>query len=100
MVQASSMTPEQQAKGMAAWMNWAKSCGNKLVDLGAPWINDRQMNVDGTVPDSVKNVSGFSIREAESMEEAEKLLKGHPHISGWHDQATIEVHETMPLPGM
>jgi hypothetical protein len=28
------------------------------------------------------------------------LLEGHPHISGWHPEATIEIHETMDLPGM
>ncbi|HEX4372886.1 MAG TPA: hypothetical protein VHZ50_06210 [Puia sp.] len=28
------------------------------------------------------------------------LLKNHSHLSGWHSDATIEIHETMLLPGM
>jgi hypothetical protein len=28
------------------------------------------------------------------------LLSGHPHISGWHPEATIEIHEAMMLPDM
>ena len=37
---------------------------------------------------------------AENMEEAKSMLKGNPHLSGWSQEATIEVHETMPKPGM
>jgi len=38
--------------------------------------------------------------EADDWEEVADLLPGHPHISGWHPEATIEVHETMLIPGM
>ncbi len=39
MKQTTKTTPEEQAKGMEVWMQWAKKCGNKLVDLGAPHVN-------------------------------------------------------------
>ena len=35
MQQMASVTKEEQAKGMEAWMVWARKCGDKLVDLGA-----------------------------------------------------------------
>ena len=31
-----STPPEHAAEGMKLWMAWAKKCGKKLVDLGAP----------------------------------------------------------------
>ncbi len=37
--------------------------------------------------------------QAKDIEEAKKLLIGHPHLS-WNAACSIEVHETMPLPGM
>ena len=98
--QTANVTPEQMAKGMEAWMMWAKRCGDKLVHLGSPLVNGQKLSPDGSVAGSEKNVSGYSILEAENMDEARELLSGHPHISGWHSEATIEIHESMPIPGM
>ena len=100
MQQTMNMPPEQQAKGMEAWMQWAQRCDDKLVDMGSPLMNGQQLGPDGSVKGSNKNVCGYSIVQAENLEEAKSLLKDHPHISGWHPEATIEVHETIQLPGM
>lgn len=100
MQQRANVPPEQQAKGMEAWMQWAQRCGDKLVDMGAPLINGQQLKPDGSVNNSKKEVAGYSILQAENMDEAKELLKGHPHIAGWHPEATVEVHETMAMPGM
>jgi len=100
MQQTANVTPEQMAKGMEAWMQWAQRCGNHLVDMGAPLMNGQQISPDGSVNESQKNVSGYSILQAENMEEAKALLQGHPHISGWNPDSSIELHESMPLPGM
>jgi hypothetical protein len=85
---------------MEAWMQWAQRCGDKLVDMGAPLVNGQQLSNDGSAKNSDKQVCGYSLLQAENMEEAKGLLHGHPHISGWHPDATIEVHETRALPGM
>jgi|GEM_PF-6715205 len=42
------MTPAQQAKGMEMWINWAKKCGDKLVDLGAPLANGLSLTPAGS----------------------------------------------------
>lgn len=85
---------------MEAWMTWAKKCGTHLVDLGAPLMGGQQLNGEGKFSASGKNVCGYSVLQASSMDEAKELLKGHPHIGPWNAAATIEVHETMPIPGM
>jgi hypothetical protein len=99
MKQMADVPKEEQAKGMEAWMVWAKKCGNKLVDLGAPLMGGQRVNPDGKSTDSNKEVCGYSILHAKDMNEAKKLLQGHPHL-GWNAACSIEVHETMPLPGM
>lgn len=99
MEQSTGATPEEQAKGMEVWMKWAHSCGDKLVDLGTPLINGQQLKPSGQIINSEKNVVGYSILKAENMEAAKDLLKSHPHL-GWNELCTIEVHETMILPGM
>ncbi|MBS1918480.1 MAG: hypothetical protein JST87_19610 [Bacteroidetes bacterium] len=98
--QTMNVTPEQQAEGMALWMAWAKRAGQNITDLGAPLINGKRINAKGESSPSTKEVSGYSLMEAEDWEELLDLLEGHPHISGWHPEATIEIHETMLLPGM
>jgi hypothetical protein len=98
MKQTANATPEEMEKGMEVWMQWAKKCGDQLVDLGSPLVNGQQINANGNSKNSDKNVVGYSILQAESMDEAKDLLKGHPHL-GWFAACTIEVHETMPLPG-
>ena len=97
--QTANASPEDQAKGMEAWMTWAKDCGDNLVDLGSPLVNGQQLTSDGNTQNSDNNVSGYSILQAEDMDEAKALLVNHPHLS-WDDACSIEVHEAMPLPGM
>jgi hypothetical protein len=99
MSETAALSPEEQAKGMDAWMQWAKKCGNKLVDLGSPLMNGIELLPGGKSKNSNKQVTGYSILQAENMDDAKALLQGHPHL-GWNADCSIEVHETMPLPGM
>ncbi len=100
MEQTVSASPEEMAEGMALWKEWAKRAGSRLVDLGAPLVNGKRIQPNGSTGSSTKDVTGYSLLEAEDWEELMDLLTGHPHISGWHPDATIEVHETMLIPGM
>ena len=85
---------------MALWKAWAERMGGKLIDLGAPLINGKRLTSEGSSSPSTKEVAGYSLLQAEDWEELMDLLEGHPHLSGWHPEATIEVHETMIMPGM
>jgi hypothetical protein len=100
MEQTANVTPEQQAEGMAMWNAWAKRAGSRLHDLGAPLINGKRLRANGSTSPSTKDVAGYSLLQAEDWDEVMDLLEGHPHISGWHPEATIEIHETILLPGM
>ena len=94
--QMQSATPERMQEGMKAWMAWAEGCGDGLVDMGTPLGGGQKMTESGASP-SDKSVMGYSVLQAEDMEGAQALLKGHPHL-GWNADCEIEVHESMPLP--
>ena len=94
-----SRPKEEMAKGMEAWAQWAQKCGSNLVDMGSPLMGGQALTTAGSTA-SEKNVGGYSILQANSMDEAKALLNGHPHLGSWNPAASIEVHEFMPMPGM
>lgn len=96
MQQMTTATPEEMKKGMEGWMVWAQKCGDKLLDMGAPLMGGQALSPDGTSKDSTYGVNGYSILQAENMNEAKALLQHHPH-STWNAGCTIEVHEVRPL---
>lgn len=92
-------SPEEQAKGMEAWMTWAATTGDKLVDFGQPLGGGLLLTPGGGSTKSNKDVAGYSIIQAENMEDAKAILQGHPHLA-WNADCSIEVHEAMAVPGM
>ena len=94
--QTENFTPEQMAEGMKPWMERAERCGDGLLDIGTPLGGGQKISDSGSFP-SDKNVVGYSILQAECMEETQDMLKGHPHL-GWTGGCEIEVHESLSLP--
>jgi hypothetical protein len=91
-------TPEEMKAGMEPWMDWAKKCGTGLVDMGTPLGGGMKVTKNGTSP-STKEVVGYSILQANSMDAAVEMLKNHPHLN-WTEGCEIEVHESLLVPGM
>ncbi len=91
-------SPQDMQKGMEQWMEWAKKCGNGLVDMGTPLGNAHKMSKDyhGS---SKSDIVGYSILQAESWVEVKKMIEGHPHLA-WGSGCEIEIHESLPVPGM
>jgi hypothetical protein len=91
--QMSKATPEQAKAGMDAWKSWAGKAASAIVDFGAP------LGAAGNVPaGNPSSVAGYSILQAESGKKITALLDGHPHLA--MPGNTIEVLETLQLPGM
>ena len=91
-------TPEQQKKGMDAWMKWMGDNKASMVDGGAPLGKSKKIDTKGA-SDTKNDVCGYSIVQAETAEDATKLFgKDHPHLQmpgSW-----VEVIEVMHIPGM
>lgn len=91
-------SPEDMEKGMEAWMKWAEKCGDKLVDMGSPLGNRITLSPGGSSVSSESKIIGYSILQADNMEDARELLKDHPHLD-WNASCQIELHESLPGPG-
>jgi len=89
--------PEQAKSGMELWMKWMKKAGNAIVDGGSPLGN--AVVVKGSAGASgATRVSGYSILQANSRQEAEKLFEDHPHFKA--PGAVIDILELLSMPGM
>jgi hypothetical protein len=91
-------TPEQQQKGMEAWMKWMNENKTSLADGGAPLGKTKRVDSNGA--SNTKNeIGGYSVVQAESHDAATKIFgKDHPHLQV--PGAWIEIVEIMPVPGI
>ncbi len=67
---------------MAAWGKWFEATADKTVDKGGFHGGAREISADGTRdlvmgPDSI---TGYSIIEADSLDEAERIAADNPFI--------------------
>src|SRR5271163_2159502 len=92
-----SSTPEQMAAGMAAWKAWYDGTTGAVVDLGAPLDKSTSLSGGSHAPEKT-SITGYSILEAESIDDAVALLKGHPHFH--MPGSSVQVLECVPMPGM
>lgn len=96
--QMKNANPEDAKKGMEPWFAWQKKVGLGMVDMGTPLGDAQKVTKSGAHP-SKTAIVGYSILQANSMDEAVEMLKGHPHLE-WMNGCEVEVHESLPLPGM
>ena len=74
---------------MAAWGNWFQSVADKTADQGGFHGGAREISGSGSkdLPMGPDSITGYSIINAESLEEAEKIAADNPFI------ASIRVYE-------
>jgi hypothetical protein len=89
--------PAAAAEGMKLWTDWAGRTGEHLADMGAPLGNGQEITPAG-VSAADANVGGYSLLEADSVEQAVALMDGHPHLM--MPGATIQVFQALDIPGM
>ena len=91
-------TPEQQRRGMEAWMTWIQDNKAAILEGGAPLGKTKRADVGG-VSDIKNNMGGYSVVQAETHDAAAKLFgKDHPHLR--MPGAWVEIMEIVQLPGM
>ena len=80
---------------MGAWGKWFESIADKTVDGGAHFSGGREISSAGTkeLPLGADSITGYTVIEAESLDEAEKVAQGNPFI------ASIRVYEMMSPKG-
>lgn len=73
-----TMTPEAQKASMDEWNTWMESHASDFADKGAPLGKNKRVSASG-VEDIRNEVGGYSIVQAESYEDAVKLVQSSPH---------------------
>jgi hypothetical protein len=73
---------------MQAWNTWLESTADRTVDSGG-FSSGREISASGTqdLPWGMESITGYSIIEAESLDEAEEIARDNPFI------ASIRVYE-------
>ncbi len=94
--QMANATPEQAQAGMDAWTAWAGQAGDSIVDLGSP-VAAAGTKGAGAGSDG-GFLGGFSVLQADSAADLDRLLEGHPHLMV--EGNSIESYEFLALPGM
>ncbi len=76
---------------MAAWNKWFESVADKTVGKGGFHGGAREISHSGTrdLPIGMESITGYSIINAESLDDAEKIAQDNPFI------ASIRVYEIM-----
>ena len=91
-----SANPEQMQASMAQWMKWKEDTGDTMVEFGSPINIGKHVTADGII-DGQANFTGYSIIQAESLDEAAKVIQSHPILKAG---TTIEILEFLAMPGM
>jgi hypothetical protein len=78
---------------MDAWNSWFASIADKTADIGSPLGPGREISRTGTkeLPMGADAITGYTIINAEDMDEAEGIAQGCPIIT------SIRVYEAMSM---
>jgi len=76
---------------MSAWGKWFESIADRIVDQGGFHGGAREISDAGTkdISMGMESITGYTIINAESLDEAEQLAQSNPYI------ASIRVYEIM-----
>ena len=86
---------EDGAAHMVKWQNWSQGLGDAVVDPGMPVGTSMTVSQDGVLEGGGSNpLSGITIIQAETMDQAISMAKSCPHLSG---AGTIEIAQAMEM---
>ena len=89
-------SPDEGQKHFAKYQEWLSSLANSAVSPMNPLKNTNTINPDGTVTTgSTTSMSGYTIIDAESMENALSIAKACPFLE---INGSLEVSELVEMP--
>ena len=89
--------PAKMKEMSDSWNSWIKKHEKSFTDQGAPTGKNKRV-AKGSVKDVRNEVTGYSVVQAESHEEATKIFTDNPMLQT--PGAYIEVLEYMEMAGM
>jgi hypothetical protein len=91
-------TEAETAAVMKAWGDWYTALGSAVVDPGYPFTPvAKSIASDGTVKDGPAGAmaTGYTILQAESLDEAARLAQSCPVLQGGADISVFETFDVM-----
>jgi hypothetical protein len=73
------------------WPEWFEKLGGNLVDQGSPMADGLVLHGDGSASGSAIHLNGYSIIQAEHIDDVRSLVKDHPYLTHGHEYS-IEVY--------
>lgn len=88
--------PQEAEKSMTAWVSWYQSLGSAVSDMGNPAGASKTVAATGHVSEGggANPLTGYSIIEANDLDDAVKLAKGCPIYA---NGGSVEVAELLPM---
>lgn len=84
--------PAQAEQAKAAFAEWLTKTGDAVIDPGAPLRPATQVSNGAPAPQVA--IGGYSVIEAESIEQAAEILRSHPFVARG---GTLQVDEAMAV---
>ena len=89
-------TEAEQAAVMTAWTNWFTELGSAVVDPGNPFNSDsKTISAGPKIVDAKATASGYSVIEADSLDQAAKFAETCPVLLGGAQLMVFETFEVM-----
>ncbi len=86
-------TPEEGEKVMQAWMSWLGGLGDSVTDTGNPFGASTALRSGGPGA-TASGASGYSIVEADSLDDATKKADGCPILASG---GAVEIFEAVTM---
>jgi YCII-related domain len=83
-----STSPDASHEG---WPAWFAKLGDKLVDRGSPLAAGSAQRSDGSTDAAAAHVNGYSLIQADDMDEALGLVSDHPYLAQGREYS-VDVH--------
>lgn len=88
-------SPQEGQNHMQRWIAWRDGLGEAVVDPGVPVGRSVTVTPTEVLDHGGSNpLSGITILQADTMEDAVAMAQGCPHLSG---SGTIEIAEAMDM---
>lgn len=87
-------SPEEKKADEKEWNEWFEKNGKHFADMGSGVGGNTRMTKDG-MEKMPNEVGGYSIINAESIEEIYEFMKENPHLKSDDDSAYFDVMEIM-----
>ena len=88
--------PNTDGGSAEAWGKWFGELGDKLIDGGNPFaVGGKAVHQGGVMPVNDRPVTGYSIVNANSMDEATAMAKGCPLVAD--KDSAVCVYEALPM---